>query len=853
MTARLLHSRHVRFRWLALLASTATLPAIESVAVADDAAAQIAKPDPTKSKEKDKDTSKEPAPTKDAPAAKEPAGAPPVAKDAASNPLAVFEHKPAKAPDDRVSLQIEDTELDGLVKVISEMTGKRFVLASPKLGKVKVSIVAPEKVTVAVAYQAFLSVLSHNGLTVLPRAGFYNIVESQDIARQLTPLERGELPSEERYVTRIHRLAHLSAEEVVTNVLSKLQTKDASIIPFGNVLIITETAANLRRMLDILSLVDQAGEEDRLWLRPVKYLPAGQVEKQISEMLGLKGASLSGTSGATGGKSAEPSANAMASSGGGGASLHIARIVALERPNAVVVVGTRASYDRVAELLDVIDVAPSNELKVQVILLQHADAKKIVNPINEALGNAVTTANAAGQQGGARASAPATALEAQVKVAADETTNALIVTATPRDFLAVREVIRALDRPKRQVYIEAAVLDISAESGLDLGVAWHGGHVHDALIGPDGAQQTTYGGWRPGTSGGVPSATDLQAFALGIRGPEIPFLKDVPGLTKIPSFGAFLSAVATAKGADILSTPTIMASDNTQAEIKVQLQTSLQPNAPSVSFLPGASGTSSIPGFPGATPTSSNVAGNYKGIGPHIKITPHLNDSDEVRLDVIEVISDVQSAPGPSDTFGTISYLERTATTTLTVKDGRTVVIGGLTRNRTSRTESKVPILGDIPLLGALFRQRSDRQEKSNLVLVLTPYIVRDEVDMMRIHQRKMDERQELIDHDALFKTTDWKAPHDWQRTRGLLAEIRNKNREVAIKKKEADDALAQGDAKPSAPIPFDLPIPQVGVAASGGNSSTSAKPSPSAAAPAPAPTPPLAGAAIARPNIIER
>src|SRR5262249_39382782 len=155
-----------------------------------------------------------------------------------------------------------------------------------------------------------------------------------------------------------------------------------------------------------------------------------------------------------------------------------------------------------------------------------------------------------------------------------------------------------------------AVLDISAENGTDVGVAFHGGHVHDAVIGPEGKTQTTYGGFRAGTSAGLPSATDLQAFALGVCGAEIPFLARYPGLSSIPSFGAFLSAVATSKGADILSTPTIMASDNTLAEIKVQLQTSLQPNAPSLSpFLPGSSSTlpgASIPGFPGALPTSSN-------------------------------------------------------------------------------------------------------------------------------------------------------------------------------------------------------------------------------------------------------
>src|SRR5690349_9256674 len=171
----------------------------------------------------------------------------------AEAPLGEFAHKP-KAPGDRVSLQLEDADLSELVRVVGELTGKRFVIASPKLAKTKASVYAPQKVTVAEAYQAFLAVLAANGLTVVPQAGFLKIVESQDVTRQLTPIEKGDVPAEERYVTRIHRLKHLGAEEVATGVLAKLATKDATIMPYapGNLLIITETGANLRRMLEIL-------------------------------------------------------------------------------------------------------------------------------------------------------------------------------------------------------------------------------------------------------------------------------------------------------------------------------------------------------------------------------------------------------------------------------------------------------------------------------------------------------------------------------------------------------------------------------------------------------------------------
>ncbi|MDB4933455.1 MAG: hypothetical protein JWP87_427 [Labilithrix sp.] len=693
---------------------------------------------------------------------------------------ATFQHKP-KAPTDKVDLQLEDADLGELVRVIGELTGKRFVIASPKLAKTKASVYAPQKVTVAEAYQAFLAVLTANGLTVVPQAGFLKIVESQDVSRQLTPIERGDIPAEERYVTRIHRLAHLSAEEVASGVLAKLATKDATILPYlpGNLLIITETGANLRRMLEVLDAIDAANEEDKLYLQPLHYLPASQVEKQLTEILDLK-------------KKADVSHETTGA-------LHVGRIVAIERPNAIVIVATRASYDRILRVLEQIDVAPSNEAQVRVVMLQHADAKKIVGPINEAIGG---PASGAAAGGGGRAPAqpnvPAAVLEATAKVSADETTNSLIVTATPRDFAPIKAVIDALDRPKRQVFIEAAVLDVSSEHGLDLGVAWHGGNVTSSPLGS--GSQTTYGGFRPMTSAGAPSSNELQAFALGVRGPDIPFLKDVPGFSSIPSFGLLLSAIATSKATDILSTPHIIASDNTPAEIKVQLNTSLQPNAPQTSILPTG----------GAVPNvGSTVANNYKPIGPRIKVTPHLNDSDQVRLDVDELISDVQSTPDKGDTFGTVSYLERSATTTLTVKDGETIVIGGLVRSHVTRSETKVPVLGDIPLLGMLFRTRNDHVEKSNLILILTPHIIRDSQDLRRVFARKMQERQELMDHESIFTNEKWTPPKDYTRTRGLLSEVRLAQLAVEQKRKEESEKVPAGEVGQVPQQGLEMPVPQ--------------------------------------------
>lgn len=682
------------------------------------------------------------------------------------------EPKP-KSPGDRVSLQLEDVELPELVRAMSELTGKRFLLAAQKVKGFKTTIVSQQKITVAEAYQAFLASLQANGLTVLPEGGVHKIVESQDVTQKTTPITRDgeDLSPEERYVTRVHRLKHVPADESTTQLLQKFQTKEGSIVPYaaGNLLIVTDTGANLRRLMRILDEIDVPAPEAKLWFQPLRFAAAADVEKKLSDLFELKG-----------GKDAR-------------ADPRLLRIVPVDRPNALVVVATEEGYRRVLALLEHVDVPPQNEAQIQVVRLSYADAKKIALPLAEVLGS-LGPQGAGGKSGAAQIGSP---LEGPAKVGVEESTNALIVTSSPRDFLQIREVIRALDQPKRQVYLECVILDLTVEKATSLGLAFHGGDGVTLGAG----EALAYGAWRGTTSVLAPTASDLQAFALGIRGPDIKLPFSIPtgtgsSIDKIPGVGALLVAQATNKSADVLSTPHVIASDNTAAELRVQLNTSLQPNAPPAATV--LAGTS----LAGAGTSASS---NYRAIGPKIKLTPHLNESDKVRLDLEETISDVASTPDKSDTYGTVSFIDREAKTTLTIPDGETFVIGGLVRNRRSRAETKVPLLGDIPLLGALFRTSTDTNDKSNLVLLITPHILRDESDMKRVFEEKMHERRQLADHIELFQPTQWEPPTDWSKKRGLLGDIRAKQRAVAA---PPPPAGRREVGPPQAVAPIDLPAP---------------------------------------------
>jgi general secretion pathway protein D len=689
-------------------------------------------------------------------------------------------------PADKVSFSLEDADLPELVRVIGELTGKRFIFGG-KVRNIKATVFSPQKVTVAEAYQAFLSILDANGLTVVPHGRFYKIVDSPDAKMGAPVYVAGQGgTAEDRYITRIHRLRHVNAEEVA-NVLGHFKSKDGDISVYGpgNLLIITDTGANIQRMMRILEDVDVPGVGDQIWIEPIHYGMASDIAQRLDEVFDIKG----GGGGAAGG--GKPGAKGAEAASTLGSDVHVSKVLADDRSNSLVIIATQPAYLRILEFIKRLDV-PANigEGEIHVVPLQHADAVEMAKTLNEIITGAAAAGGGQAARGaaGAAGNAPLEVFESKVKVSADKATNSIVVTASLRDFANLRTVIDKLDQARRQVFIEAVVMDLTISRENDLGMAFHAGDIEN---GPTSAGQTIlYGGLNPFRSILLPSPTDstLNAFALGIRGPGLNGSENLLGTGfSIPAFGVLINALASTNDADILSTPHILATDNVPAEINVGQNIPLQTNFGGFGGIPGLAGT---PGQPGATGALGGLGmlgfGGFgmtaprQDIGTKVKIVPHLNDSDEVRLEVTEEISDV-SGQQPIGTLGVIPFSKRTAQTQLVVKDQQTVVIGGLMRNKIARTTTKIPLLGDIPVLGALFRSTSSSLDKVNLILMLTPYIIRDQSDLRTIFERKMQERQEFLDHYFVFSDQpEYEPPKDYSRTNGLLEDIRESYAEVA-------------------------------------------------------------------------
>jgi len=696
----------------------------------------------------------------------------------------------------RVKFNLEDADLAELVQHISGLTGKRFIYGS-KVRKVSITVVSPEPVTLAEAYEAFLSILQANGLTVVPQGEFLKIVDSAGAAQSVPPLysRAAPVPETDAYVTRLYRLKSVSATEVAT-LLGKFKSKEGDITVYepSGLLIITDTGAHIRRLIRLIEEVDVGSASSRMWIEPIHYGDARDYAKQVNDIFQLdKGAA------------------------GGG----LVRVLPDELTNSLIIVGSNDGYLRLLEFLKRVDTAPAAEGRIHVLQLQHAVAEELAQTLTRMLsGTAAATAGATGRARGA-APAPAAAgaaanteglFEGAVRVTADKATNALVITSSSRDYAQLRMVIDSLDRERRQVFLEAVIMDLSARRSNTLGLAYHGGATAD-LGGDD--KSIILGGFNAAES--IAGPTSLQALALGVRGPDlagtegrIPILP--PGVS-IPAFGVALNAIAISSDSNVLSTPHIIAMDNTEAEINVGENIPLQTNAAgsnlsSLAPLLGgaAAGGQALQGGLGALGALGSLgSAPRQDVGTKIKITPHINKNNQVRLEIQEEISE-QGAGGPSGSLGTVSITQRSAKTTVVVDDQETVVIGGLMRDTKLVTHTKIPLLGDLPVLGFLFRNSDTSTAKTNLLLILTPYVITSQEDLRKVFTRKMNERQEFLDRYFVFNS-EWQPPRDYTRSSGLVEAIRKAFSELAERRRLELEGRPS-EAKAHEPTePLDLPV----------------------------------------------
>jgi len=587
-----------------------------------------------------------------------------------------------------------DMDITFFIKWIAEETGKNFVVDSNVKGKV--TIISPSKITIDEAYKVFESVLEVNGYTTVPAGNITKIVpmteaRTKDIETKIGPESNN---PDDRLVTQLIPLKYASPDEIKT-ALAPFISKNSTMVSYAptGMLIVTDVLSNINRLLEIIEKIDVEGTGEIISVIPLEYAGADTMAKSLTSIFKTSTT-----------KNAKDAATTSIV------------IVSDTRTNSIITLASEIDTMKIKELIKLLDKeAPKGEGDIHVYYLQNASAEDLAKVLTSIpTGTSASTISSNNTKEEAKESA--VVLSKGVQILADKATNSLIINASKDDYLVLEEIIRKLDIVRKMVYIEALIMEVSMTKDFQLGVQWYGGKTTGSI---DGNDVVSFGSSNTGASvidsdGALSLPTGLS---LGVIGDTISI-----GDITFPSIQAFVRAYGTNSDVNILSTPQVMTLDNEEASITV---------ADNVPYLTSKQET-----------TSGNDYSNYdfKDVGVTLTITPQINQERFVKLKIKQEVSQIVS----QTEVGLPTTLTREAKTTVMIKDGQTVVIGGLIDETKSNTNYKVPILGSIPILGYLFRSKAESLDKNNLYIFITPHIVENPSEANEVYENKLGQMDEV-------------------------------------------------------------------------------------------------------------
>jgi len=632
----------------------------------------------------------------------------------------------ARAADEAtIALNFQDVEVPVLAKFISEVTGRNFIVDDRVRGKV--TIISPTRITPDEAYLVFQSVLQVKGFTTVPAGAFTKIVPARE-ARETT-VPTGARAGDE-VVTRILPLHHADAAGLLP-VLQPLVSKDGLLTahPATNSLVVVDAGGNVERIAALIADLDHPSSERATEVVPLRFAPADDVAHRLRD--------------AGGGEGGGP------------------RVAADGRTNALVVTGTPDEIRRARAVATQLDQPlPPGTTHVNVYHLRYADAEGLLHVLAPLLGlpppppsaprpHGSSLARASsrrdvvglgydGGMGTAPAEPPPAApvsvqaepaatpggagipLEAPVRVTADPATNALVVSATPADWVTLKDVIAQLDVRRRQVFVEAIVLEATLDKARALGIEFRAAGDNGS---GRGLAQTNLSA----LASAVSSPTSLPGLILAAASNQKVRL---PSGELVPAQTILLTALQTDTDVNVLSAPNIITTDNEEAEIVVGRN---------------------VPFVASRATSATNLANLFTTVERHdvgvtLRMTPQITAEDFVRLTLFEEVSDIDPtampAVGDPNLVGPTTTI-RSASTEVAARNGQTVVIGGLLSDTIRATTHSVPYLGRIPVLGALFRHENSARTKTNLLVFLTPHIIASDTQMAEnsVHERERMKR----------------------------------------------------------------------------------------------------------------
>ncbi|HMP73398.1 MAG TPA: type II secretion system secretin GspD [Kiritimatiellia bacterium] len=603
-----------------------------------------------------------------------------------------------------VHFNFDQADIRLIVKMVGEVTGRRFVLDDSVTGRV--SVVTPEQVPVDQAYSLLVSILESTGFTVVEREdGTYILPLRVERALSGGRVVLSDEPLEgEGLITRVMAIRHVNAIELA-KLLEPLvrggATGAITAFPGTNHLILTETAQSLRQLERIIADLDQPGASRTSEIIRLEHASAEDTARQL--ITALQGMTTSGD---------QVTRHVQRVVGGLGSLPSDVVIVPVPHANSIVVVASTLQLQDVKRIVREIDVpTPADFGRLNAIFLKYLLAEEAAGTLNKLLEK-----SASREPGGGR-----------IAIEHNAANNALIVDAAPQDFELIRQLVDELDQIPEQVMVEVLIAEVSTGDSFDLGFELA------TIDQPVSGDTTALGRSRPGADDTLgrflSDGTTPQGLVVGVaRG----VFNDGEGGV-IPRVPILLRALAKDRDVKILSNIPLWAQNNTEASVSVV------ENIPILS--------SRIEGIGDNRDVIQNI--ERVDVGIKLRLTPHVNPQREVKLRLnpsIETIID----QGPPNAQFAPTIAKREVSTTVTIPDRSTVVISGLIREDQIEEVSKVPLLGDLPLIGWLFRSKSQRSQRTNLLIFVTPHIVTRLDDAEQLRDMLRDKTGVVIDPVAL-------------------------------------------------------------------------------------------------------
>ena len=643
--------------------------------------------------------------------------------------LAVAQSKaPARAQGEAVTLNFVNAEIEGVARAMSAILKQQFIV-DPRV-KGTMTLYSETPLSPREAYATFLATLRGLGFTVVEVAGLYKIVPEADAKLQTGTVSIGERPNRggDQVITQIFKLSHENANNLVPvlrPLISPNNTINAN--PGNNTLVITDYADNLARIGKIIAAMDTPASGD-VEVIPIKYAVAADIATLVQRLTDSSGtAAAPGVPAAAGGTTA-------------------ASVLVDARSNSLLVRAPNpARMASIRALVDKLDrPAPSGGAagNVWVVYLKNADAVKLASVLRAAYGGGSggasggasqtlatpSTNTLGGTTGGAGAATtpvtPSAGPSTGGFVQADPATNSLVITAPEPMYRQLRAVIDQLDSRRAQVYVESLIVEVDPSQTANFGIQWQG------IVGQKGDTNIVGAGtnFGSGTNNILTGTAALLQGSAGLAGLALPNAGFNIGLARkfgnFYTLGALAQALSSTSGTNILSTPNLVTLDNEEAKIVVGQ------NVPFVtgSFTSTGTGT-----------TSPFQTIERKDVGITLKIKPQIGENGTVRMTIYQESSSVATTTAVGTDNAGPTTNKRSIDSTIVVDDGQIVVLGGLIEDTYNTTRSKVPLLGDIPYIGALFRSESRERKKTNLMVFLRPVVMRDQAASNKVSLDRYD------------------------------------------------------------------------------------------------------------------